>query len=65
MYMSNQRPSFAKRDREMRLKDRARQKQEARAARAANPSATKGPPIGDPPPSLWDDAATDPKPDDE
>lgn len=43
--MSNQRPSFAKREREMRLKDKARQKAERREARRANPSAQKGPPI--------------------
>lgn len=43
--MSSQRPSFAKRDREMKLKDRAKAKAERRAARAANPRTEKGPPI--------------------
>jgi translation initiation factor IF-2 len=33
--MSSQRPSFAKRDREMKLKDKARAKAEKRAARKA------------------------------
>lgn len=33
--MSNQRPSFAKRDREMKLKDKARAKAERRAAKRA------------------------------
>lgn len=33
--MSNQRPSFAKRNREMKLKDKARAKAERRAARRA------------------------------
>lgn len=43
--MSSQRPSFAKRDREMRLKDKARQKAERRAARKAEPRTGHGPPI--------------------
>jgi hypothetical protein len=41
--MTNQRPSFAKRDREMKLKDKARAKAERRAAKRAaksNGSAT-------------------------
>lgn len=44
--MSNQRPSFAKRDREMKLKDKARQKAERRAARKAAPRTGHGPPLG-------------------
>lgn len=45
--MSNQRPSFAKRDREMRLKDKARQKAERRADKKATKLAggPSGPPI--------------------
>ncbi|MFT3696843.1 MAG: hypothetical protein QM831_27120 [Kofleriaceae bacterium] len=43
--MSSQRPSFAKRDREQKLKDKAKQKAERRAERAAQPRATKGPEI--------------------
>lgn len=43
--MSSQRPSFAKRDREMRLKDKARAKAERRAARKAEPRTGHGPPI--------------------
>jgi hypothetical protein len=43
--MSNQRPSFAKREREMKLKDKARAKAERRAARRAEPRTGHGPPI--------------------
>jgi hypothetical protein len=45
--MSNQRPSFAKRDREMKLKDKARAKAEKRAAKKAAKAAglPGGPPI--------------------
>jgi len=43
--MSSQRPSFAKRDREMRLKDKARAKAERRAARRAQVRDGTGPPI--------------------
>lgn len=44
--MSSQRPSFAKRDRETRLKDRARQKAERRAQRKSQPrDGAGGPPI--------------------
>lgn len=43
--MSSQRPSFAKRDREAKLKDKARAKAERREARKNDPRATKGPPI--------------------
>ena len=43
--MSSQRPSFAKREREMKLKDKARAKAERRAARKAEVRTTKGPPI--------------------
>jgi len=43
--MSSQRPSFAKRDREMKLKDKARAKDERRAARKAAPRTGSGPPI--------------------
>jgi hypothetical protein len=42
--MSNQRPSFAKRDREMRLKDKARAKAERRAAKRAGPGAPQDAP---------------------
>ena len=48
--MANQRGTFAKRNREMKLKDRAREKAERRAERAANPNETKGPQIA------WDEA---------
>ena len=43
--MSSQRPSFAKRDREQRLKDRARQKAERREARRSETRTGSGPPI--------------------
>jgi hypothetical protein len=43
--MSNQRPSFAKREREMKLKDKARAKAERRAARRAEVRTGHGPPI--------------------
>jgi hypothetical protein len=43
--MSNQRPSFAKREREMKLKDKARAKAERRAARRAEARTGQGPPI--------------------
>jgi hypothetical protein len=43
--MSSQRPSFAKRDREMKLKDKARAKAERRAARRAEVRTGHGPPI--------------------
>jgi hypothetical protein len=42
--MPNQRPSFAKRDREMRLKDKARAKAERRAAKRAAKAAPKDAP---------------------
>ena len=42
--MSSQRPSFAKRDREAKLRDKAKQKEERRLNRANNPSGG-GPPI--------------------
>jgi hypothetical protein len=45
--MSNQRPSFAKREREMKLKDKARAKAERRAARKADPRSGSGPEIAD------------------
>jgi hypothetical protein len=46
--MSNQRPSFAKRDREMRLKDKARAKAERRAAKRAGQGAPQdAPPTGE------------------
>lgn len=45
--MSNQRPSFAKRDREMRLKDKAKQKAERRATKSDDPNRPKGPPMGE------------------
>lgn len=43
--MSSQRPSFAKRDREAKLKDKARAKAERRENRKSDPRAAKGPPI--------------------
>jgi hypothetical protein len=43
--MAVQRPAFAKRDREMKLKDKARAKAERRAARKAAPRTGHGPPI--------------------
>ena len=43
--MSSQRPSFLKREREMKLKDRARAKAERRAARRAEPRPFSGPAI--------------------
>jgi hypothetical protein len=43
--MATQRPAFAKRDREMKLKDKARAKAERRAARKAAPRPGHGPPI--------------------
>ncbi len=59
--MSSQRPSFAKREREMKLKDKARQKAERRAARKAQPRTGHGPPIATdepaPPTTDTDDTA--------
>jgi hypothetical protein len=43
--MATQRPAFAKRDREMKLKDKARAKAERREARRTTPRTGKGPPI--------------------
>jgi len=63
--MSNQRPSFAKRDREMKLKDKARAKAERRAARRAEPRTGHGPPIATDEsvvPAASHDAAPDPSP---
>lgn len=56
--MSNQRTTFAKRQREQNRKDKLRSKQERLAARRASPTGEKGPPIA------WDqpggvDTATD------
>jgi hypothetical protein len=48
--MSNQRGTFAKRQREMELKDRARAKEERRAARRSEPRISKGPEIA------WEEA---------
>jgi hypothetical protein len=48
--MSNQRGKFAKRQREMDLKDKARAKQERRAAKRTEVRVTKGPQIA------WDEA---------
>ena len=48
--MGNQRPSFAKRQREADLKDKARAKRERRAAKAEETPGTKGPEIA------WDEA---------
>ncbi len=49
--MSNQRGTFAKRQREQELKDRARQKAERRAARRSDPSIGGGGPQ-----IAWDEA---------
>lgn len=48
--MSNQRGTFAKRKRETDLKDKARQKEERRAAKRGEVRVTKGPEIA------WDQA---------
>ena len=48
--MANQRGTFAKRNREMKLKDRAKEKAERRARKADQPAGTKGPQIA------WDEA---------
>jgi hypothetical protein len=48
--MSNQRATFAKRQREADLRDKARAKQERRAAKRAEVRVTKGPQIA------WDEA---------
>ena len=48
--MSNQRATFAKRQREMELKDKAKAKEERRAAKRTEVRATKGPQIA------WDEA---------
>lgn len=48
--MSNQRTTFAKRQREQTRKDRAKAKQERLAARRASSGDEKGPPIA------WDEA---------
>ena len=63
--MSSQRPSFAKRDREMKLKDKAKAKAERRAARKNEPRTGSGPPIeandtGDVPPADTDAVPTPP-----
>ena len=54
--MSNQRPSFAKREREMKLKDKARAKAERRAARKLERA------TGGAPPTTSDDAPGVPSP---
>ncbi len=51
--MSNQRTTFAKRQREQNRKDKARAKQERLASRRASPTGEKGPPIA------WDEAHVD------
>jgi hypothetical protein len=48
--MANQRSTFTKRNREMKLKDRAREKAERREARKTSPTESKGPQIA------WDEA---------
>jgi hypothetical protein len=48
--MSNQRTTFAKRQREQNRKDKAQRKQERLAARRASSTGEKGPPIA------WDEA---------
>jgi len=52
--MSNQRPSFAKRDREMKLKDKARAKAERRTAKRAAKAAGIYSPQTGPEPSADD-----------
>jgi hypothetical protein len=49
--MSRQRTKFAKRQREMDLKDKAKQKEERRAAKRTEERTSKGPPIA------WDELA--------
>ena len=44
--MSNQRTTFAKRQREQNRKDKLKAKQDRLAARRANPRTEKGPPMG-------------------
>ena len=56
--MSNQRTTFAKRQREQNRKDKARAKQERLAARRASGGAEKGPPIA------WGEAVHDATDDD-
>ena len=51
--MTRTRGTFAKRNRETKLKDKARAKDERRAARAAAPPGQKGPQIA------WDEAVTE------
>jgi hypothetical protein len=51
--MGNQRATFAKRQREADLKDKARQKSERRAAKKSEVRTTKGPEIA------WDQAVTE------
>lgn len=62
--MASQRPSFLKREREMKLKDKARQKAERRLAKKGNKPG--GPPIdplpGEAPPADDDAAAIDDTP---
>jgi len=61
--MANQRGTFAKRNREMKLKDRAKEKAERRAARNAGTRETKGPEIAwDQPGGTENAAITDPGP---
>jgi hypothetical protein len=48
--MADRKATFAKRQRETELKDRAREKEARRVARRANPQEGKGPPIA------WDEA---------
>ena len=48
--MANQRGTFAKRQREMELKDKARAKEQRRAAKRSEQRTTKGPQIA------WDEA---------
>ena len=61
--MSNQRGTFAKRNREMKLKDRAREKAERRAARKTEVRDTKGPEIAWDQPGGPEGSLTPPVPD--
>ena len=62
--MSNRKATFAKRQREMDLKDKARAKEAARAARQSQPKAGKGPQIDWSDPNYLQTQATLNSPDD-
>jgi hypothetical protein len=60
--MANQRGTFSKRNREMKLKDRAKEKAERRAIRGNQPSDTKGPQIAWDQPGGVESVSEDPAP---